>query len=368
MSAPDGVGEGELPRHRPALAAVVVGAAVLMSFALGWWASRGVLPPRQEEVSATPETYTVVETTVGRSLHLNAQASRRTTPVARNRAQGTVTDVRLRSAARVKAGDVLYLVNERPVVVVQGSVPFYRDLTNGTSGRDVAQLNAFLRSVGYRAAPEGSTYTADTARAVRDWQHRLGIPRTGSVTIADVLAAPTLPATMALSPSVKPGATLTGGEEVVNAVSPTADVALVVSEQQAELVPLDGPVNVKINGKTYPAQMGTATRQPSGELRIPLQGKGNTPLCAAECAAAVPVGQSATVGADVVIVPNATGPTVPLRAIRTTTSGGKEVMIGRTTRAVKVLAQANGMAVVEGISVGDVVDLPSDPSSDPSGS
>lgn len=55
--------------------------------------------------------------------------------------QGTVTRL-VGQGQAVERGSELYRVDERPVVLLYGAVPMYRDLGAGTSGADVAQLEA----------------------------------------------------------------------------------------------------------------------------------------------------------------------------------------------------------------------------------
>src|SRR2546422_8133393 len=43
---------------------------------------------------------------------------------------------------RVGCGDVLYRVNDHPVLLLCGSMPTYRSLSEGASGPDVTELNA----------------------------------------------------------------------------------------------------------------------------------------------------------------------------------------------------------------------------------
>jgi peptidoglycan hydrolase-like protein with peptidoglycan-binding domain len=68
--------------------------------------------------------------------------------------------------ARVAAGDVLAEVSGRPVFVLEGSVPSYRDLGPGMSGPDVAQLEKALRRLGLDAGAVDGTFDSATAEAV----------------------------------------------------------------------------------------------------------------------------------------------------------------------------------------------------------
>ena len=50
---------------------------------------------------------------------------------------------------KVDCGDVLYRVDDDPVLLLCGTVPAYRDLDSGDRGKDVRQLNRNLRALGY---------------------------------------------------------------------------------------------------------------------------------------------------------------------------------------------------------------------------
>src|SRR5262245_46709639 len=65
-----------------------------------------------------------------------------------NRARGTYT--KLPSARdKIECGEVLYRVDDRPVLLLCGSTPAYRSLSQGASGPDVSELNANLVHLGY---------------------------------------------------------------------------------------------------------------------------------------------------------------------------------------------------------------------------
>lgn len=94
----------------------------------------------------------------------------------------------------IGAGDVLYRVNEVPVIALPGDVPAFRSFETGMSdGADVEQLEAALVSMG-DATPTQLTvdrrFTAATAQAVRRWQHRTGAPETGDVAVGSVVFLP----------------------------------------------------------------------------------------------------------------------------------------------------------------------------------
>jgi hypothetical protein len=65
-----------------------------------------------------------------------------------NQARGTCTQLP-EAGDKVDCGDVLYRVNDKPVLLLCGSTPAYRSLSRGESGPDVTELNANLVDLGY---------------------------------------------------------------------------------------------------------------------------------------------------------------------------------------------------------------------------
>jgi peptidoglycan hydrolase-like protein with peptidoglycan-binding domain len=92
---------------------------------------------------------------------------------------GVVTELPAAGATLV-AGSVAYRVDTRPVVVLGGSLPAWRDFASEMSdGDDVLQLEQNLTSFGFFTAEPDRRFTWDTNIAIRDWQKSLGLERTG---------------------------------------------------------------------------------------------------------------------------------------------------------------------------------------------
>jgi peptidoglycan hydrolase-like protein with peptidoglycan-binding domain len=106
-----------------------------------------------------------------------------------NRLDGTVTGL-AGAGATVGRGEVLYRLDDHPVVLMYGSVPAYRPLSPGTEGPDVAQLEKNLAKLGYTGFTVDDEYTYATADAVEAWQEDLGLPETGVVDLGRVVFAP----------------------------------------------------------------------------------------------------------------------------------------------------------------------------------
>src|ERR671933_1720016 len=101
-----------------------------------------------------------------------------------NQAGGVYTQLP-EAGDKVGCGGVLYRVDNRPVVLLCGTVPAYRALHVGLTGPDVGQLNRNLHRLGYdadahvRIHPGDNAFTSKTEHAVRMLQRDKGVGVTG---------------------------------------------------------------------------------------------------------------------------------------------------------------------------------------------
>lgn len=108
-----------------------------------------------------------------------------------NRASGTLT--RLPAVGDVlRQGRPLYWVDGEPVLVLQGgSTPAYRELSWGTEGVDVRQLNRALVALGYanRSAldPNSDYFGERTHKALQRLQDDVGMAETGRLELGQVV-------------------------------------------------------------------------------------------------------------------------------------------------------------------------------------
>jgi hypothetical protein len=110
-----------------------------------------------------------------------------------NQARGAYTD--LPAIGRVvRQGQVLYRVNESPLVLLYGSTPAYRTLSAGMTGPDVAELNTDLVALGYatraQLSPAPSTYGSATSIAVQKLQAALGLTQNGILSLGQAVFEP----------------------------------------------------------------------------------------------------------------------------------------------------------------------------------
>ncbi|MFE2266392.1 peptidoglycan-binding protein [Streptomyces griseosporeus] len=227
-------------------AAVALVGAVAVTGALGLGGGgdeRPRTPPRSGSLVPVTRATLTERTTVEGRLGYGAEVP---LPV---KATGTVTWLPAQGTT-VGRGGTLLRVDDRPVVLLYGSLPMYRELglvrtrpetegagaaggtgaeatgkagaAGGTGaeatgkagaesarvsktpvpattapapppqplrGRDVLQFERNLAALGYGGFTVDDTFTDATARAVRSWQKALGVPQTGTVAVGDVVYA-----------------------------------------------------------------------------------------------------------------------------------------------------------------------------------
>jgi peptidoglycan hydrolase-like protein with peptidoglycan-binding domain len=126
-----------------------------------------------------------------------------------SRLTGTVTGVPPAGTV-VERGEVLFRINDTPVILLYGTLPAYRALTAGqpgivagepstsessavttkaTKGADVRQFETNLKALGYNLTVDDK-YTEQTAVAVRRWQKDLSLEQSGVVELGRVFYSP----------------------------------------------------------------------------------------------------------------------------------------------------------------------------------
>ncbi|MFI9149251.1 peptidoglycan-binding protein [Streptomyces sp. NPDC053367] len=168
-------------------AAVAATAVAVTVAALGLGGSRsGAAAPPDDTPAATARvvrrTLTDATTLTGR-LDYGA-----TTPVV-SRTTGTVTWLPP-AGSLVGRGDALLRADDRPVLLLYGTLPMYRALAEDAKGPDVLQFERNLAALGYTGFAVDEEFTDNTAAAVKRWQRDLGLPRTGTVALDRVIYAP----------------------------------------------------------------------------------------------------------------------------------------------------------------------------------
>jgi hypothetical protein len=172
-------------------------------------------------------------------------------------AHGTVTW--LPQVGRViRQGQVVYRVDEAPVVLLYGRTPAYRPLAEGTTGADVAQLNHDLVALGYvDPADVGTAWDAfgwATKAGVETLQHHLGVDQTGELPLGDVVFLPTAARVTRLQAGL--GAPAAGPVLSASSTARTVTVAL-DPDLQSEVAAGDRVTITLPDGSTTPGRVSS---------------------------------------------------------------------------------------------------------------
>jgi hypothetical protein len=170
---------------------VLTGAAVLVVVAVTGGVV--VLSGREQETAAAPvasaSTAAVQKGRLSAAVSQDGTLTYRARPDGApfsviNHARGTYTALP-EVGDKVGCGHVLYRVDDRPVLLLCGTVPAYRALHTGDSGRDVRQLNRRLHVRG-----AGDTFTTKTKKALEALQRRRGAHADGSLGLGEAVFLP----------------------------------------------------------------------------------------------------------------------------------------------------------------------------------
>lgn len=157
-----------------------------------------------------------------------------TLPASARKTGNRVVTVAPREGADIFEGGVLMAVSARPVILLQGDRPTYRDLDTGTSGDDIGQLETALARLGHNPGPKDGRYDAATQAAVESLYRVLGYGSPGPGVPADeVLFFPKLPVRVG-EVTVKAGEPPDG--PLMTVTSADVTVAASLSAEDAKLV------------------------------------------------------------------------------------------------------------------------------------
>jgi peptidoglycan hydrolase-like protein with peptidoglycan-binding domain len=233
------------PRGRRGRRTVLVASALAVVAAVAVVGALGLGGGGAEDGSAAPprsgSTVPVTRATLTERTTVDGQLGYGTEIPLPVKSTGTVTWLPTEGRT-VERGGTLLRVDDRPVVLLYGTLPMYRDLgltadtrqgtgqdagakgdaqgtgdqgltdhtsqapapsgsptpggagaggTGGTlRGMDVLQFESNLAALGYTGFTIDEEFTDVTARAVKRWQKSLGLPQTGTVGVGDVVYSP----------------------------------------------------------------------------------------------------------------------------------------------------------------------------------
>jgi len=155
---------------------------------------------------------------------------------------GVVTELPA-PGATIGAGGVAYRVDTRPVTVLSGAMPAWRDFASGmTDGEDIRQLEQNLGTLCFFSPDPDTRFTWDTTVAIRAWQKSLGLERTGIVERSMVLFFDQDLRVDSLESRV--GAQVGAGSSLYQATSLHQVVELNVASSDREVAVVGTPVTV----------------------------------------------------------------------------------------------------------------------------
>ncbi len=334
-----------------------VGLSLLVAVA-AFWAGRVTLRPQEVDAQAS-RSFVDVEVThdkLGRVLTVSTTVRRQKAPLVVNPLAGVVTAAA--GDGKYDAGAVLYRVGATPVVLIQGGVPFWRDLGDGAQGRDVAQVERFLSAQGFAVTVDGR-WLSSTTSAMKAWQKSIGAPETGTLDLGEMVAVRRFPVAVDVDEEkLWPGAVLSGGESVVSVPRGEPSFVMELTESQAAMIRSGTPVTIQSDGDDWRGVSGDVKESESG-FSIPVTAPSGGAPCRAQCDR-LPASDQLTLLTEVAVQEPASGPVVPVAALSTNPDGSTSVEVVAEDGKVRdvgvtVIVVADGLAVVDGIEAGERV-------------
>jgi hypothetical protein len=327
--------------RRRGVAAIVVAVVVLGAVAGAAW-SAGASGSHGSSGGNTgappPQTATVKRQDISATTSENATLGYAASYTVTGQGGGTLTW--LPSAGQViRQGQVLYRVdNGTPVVLLYGSVPAWRSLSEGATGEDVTQLNHDLVDLGYADISDISAlgwdyYSWETQYAVADLEVALGVSSPpGSLSLGSVVFKPE-----ALRVSlVTAGLGSPASGPILSATSDRHVVTIALSTSMESEVKAGDSVSVTMpDGSDTPGvitAVGTVASGSSGSATVPVYVKLTNPSAAGSLDQAPVTVYITTSSASNVLV-------VDVGALLAQPSGGYAVEVaraGNTRRLVPV--------------------------------
>ncbi len=157
------------------------------------------------------------------------------------------------------------------MLLLCGSTPAYRSLSEGDTGRDVRQLNANLVHLGYatraRLDPSSHDFGSETASALEQLQSKLGEARTGTLGLGDAVFLPRsvriAKVTGELGGSARPGA------QAMDATSAALEVQVALDPSQQDEVKAGDRVRITLPGNESVTgrvdRLGRVAQVPAGQ-------------------------------------------------------------------------------------------------------
>jgi len=182
-------------RKQITTAFIVLGMVVTASVG-SWMAGSNIQSPAEAAARTAPPTPSPILVPIEKRVLTSDVVTRGTArfglpqslslvPSALKGGLGVITTLPVRDT-QLNEGDILLTASGRPVFVLQGEIPVYRDLTPGTSGEDILQLESGLARLGFDPGSVDGMLDGQTSLAVAAWYTSAGFEPFGPT--ADQLA------------------------------------------------------------------------------------------------------------------------------------------------------------------------------------
>lgn len=152
------------------------------------------------------------------------------------------------------------------------------------------------------------------------------------------------------------GKALGGGEDAVLAPTGQREFVLVVTQDQARLIPAEATVEITYEDHTWDAVISGTELDEFGLTTLQLTAPDGGEVCGGECGV-LPNDAQVTLRSEVVIVPQVAGTTVPAAAVATRADGTAYVTTDSGEVDVAVTGSGQGIAVVDRIEPGTRVQV-----------
>lgn len=300
----------------------------------------------------------VKEQTIGRSIAYSATVSSSVVDGPLVNREGVVT-AGPRSQGALEEGDIVLEVNLDPVLVGRGTVPAFRDLTEGDNGEDVQQLRDFLCRRGFAVCAENETFTPAMTQAVKDWQKSVGKQESGSVLLGDIMWFSEVPVDVRISGDFRVGSSVVASDRPISVASGEPSAVIKVSEDQITLIPEGSVFTMEGDLSGVVGSYSASHSDDEGVVGFTaplLSADGSESFCTKQriCYELLSGQNSVTVNLTIQTVPVQTGLGVPTGAVRSSADGETYVtMHDGTRKPVTVVARSGGISLIEGLQQGD---------------
>lgn len=179
------------------------------------------------------------------------------------KAAGLVTSIDVEAGSTVEAGTTILSVDGRAMVAVEGDTPFWRELQEGASGADVAQLQSILEAAGLGPGTNEGTFDAETTAALTTWQAEHGYAAPDGVLRLNDMVTGTWPRRVG-AVTVRQASFVDPGTELLSYSTnePAVSIELLPSDRLRVSPGLPARVELEATGSTVSGELAEVASEP----------------------------------------------------------------------------------------------------------